>query len=264
MRAAGEASLELRWNESIFNDLNHSSLAIVSIVSAFYRRLSIKWFSMGLRPAKTTRVVKGQPWTRKSIAKPRQSFVKGAPHPKIRQYDMGVDKQYDFEIAMVAEQLVRVRDNAIEAARQIANKYLEKFLAGNYFMKIMPYPHVILREHTLLGVAGADRISKGMKLAFGRPRGTAAQIDAGDRVFIARCYEKDLQTVKTALTRAQRKMSGKYRFTIGPAPKVAYVKEMKKIVEAAPTPTPAAAAPAPGAEAAPAEAKAGEGKEGKK
>lgn len=201
--------------------------------------------SMGLRPAKTIRTVSGQPWTRKSIAKPRQSFVKGAPHPKVRQYDMGVDKQYELEVTLVAQQRVRVRDNALEAARQIANKYLEKHLAGNYFLKLVTFPHVILREHTLLGVAGADRISKGMKLAFGKPRGTAADVKPGDRVFVARCFKKDLQTMKTALTRAQRKMSGKYSLVVRPAPIVAYVREMKKIEEAAPP----APAPAP-AEAA--------------
>lgn len=204
-----------------------------------------------MRPAKTTRRAEGQPWTRKSISKPRQSFVKGAPHPKVRQYDMGVDKQYDLQVTMVSEEPIRLRDNAIEAARQIANKYLEKFLASNYFMKIIPYPHIIIREHTLLGVAGADRISKGMKLAFGHPRGTAAQIYAGDKVFIARCFEKDLGVVKTALTRAQRKMSGRYHFVIGPAPIVTYVREMKKIEEVAPTPAAGAAAAVPGAPGAP-------------
>lgn len=222
-------------------------MVLVSVGSVSVSPLHV--VSMGLRPAKTTRSTKGQPWTRKSVAKPRQSFVKGSPHPKVRQYDMGIDKQYELEVKMVAEEPIRLRDNAIEAARQIANKYLEKFVAGNYFMKIIPYPHAIIREHTLLGVAGADRISKGMKLAFGKPRGTAAQINAGDEVFIARCFKKDLPTVKTALTRAQRKMSGKYRLSIGPAPVVAYVREMKKIIEVAPTPAAPAAAPAPGAPA---------------
>lgn len=164
---------------------------------------------MGIRPAKTSREIRGQPWARTSRKKPRKSFVKGAPSPKVRQYLMGVDKPYDLEVEMREEYGVRIRDNALEAARQSANKYLEKLLPGNYFMQVVPYPHLVLREHSALGVAGADRISKGMKRAFGRPKGRLAQVEGGKPVMRMRIYAKDLNTLKEALRRAAIKMPGK-------------------------------------------------------
>ncbi|MEM4254859.1 MAG: 50S ribosomal protein L16 [Candidatus Norongarragalinales archaeon] len=164
---------------------------------------------MGIRPAKTSRDIRGQPWARTSRKKPRKSFVKGAPQPKVRQYLMGVDKPYELEVEIVEEHGVRIRDNALEAARQSANKYLEKIIPGNYFMQVVPYPHLILREHSALGVAGADRISKGMKRAFGRPKGRLAQVEGGKPVMRMRIYAKDLPTLKEALRRAAIKMPGK-------------------------------------------------------
>ncbi len=169
---------------------------------------------MGIRPARTSRDIRGQPWARISKRKPRKSFVKGAPHPKVRQYLMGVDKPYDLEVEMVEEYGVRIRDNAMEAARQSANKYLEKTLPNNYFMQIVPYPHLVLREHTALGVAGADRISKGMKKAFGRPKGRLAQVEGGKAVMRARIYSKDLNALKEAFGRAAIKMPGSTKLKI--------------------------------------------------
>ena len=164
---------------------------------------------MGIRPARASRDIRGQPWSRTSKRKPRKSFVKGAPHPKVRQYLMGVDKPYDLEVEMVEEYPVRIRDNALEAARQAANKYLEKTLPGNYLMQVVPYPHLVLREHSALGVAGADRISKGMKRAFGKPKGRLAQVEGGKPVVRMRIYAKDLNTLKEAMRRAAIKMPGK-------------------------------------------------------
>ena len=169
---------------------------------------------MGLRPAKTSRAIRGQPWTRISKKKPRKCYVKGAPHPKVRQYIMGVDRPYELEVELVEEHGIRVRDNSLESARQSAGKYLENNMPGRYFFQVVPYPHLVLREHSALGVAGADRISKGMKKAFGRPKGRLAQIEAGRPVFRARILSKDLPILKEAFRRASLKVSGKKRLSI--------------------------------------------------
>ncbi len=220
---------------------------------------------MGIRPARTSRDIRGQPWSRMSKRKPRKSFVKGAPNPKVRQYLMGVDKPYDLEVEMVEEYPVRIRDNALEAARQAANKYLEKTLPGNYFMQVVPYPHLVLREHSALGVAGADRISKGMKRAFGRPKGRLAQVEGGKPVVRMRIYAKDLNTLKEAMRRAAIKMPGKTELKVRDISKdsanlarreVVFAK--REIVEEKPAEEAAAATPAAG------EAPAEEAKEEKK
>ncbi len=170
---------------------------------------------MGLRPARTIREAQGQQWARISISKPRKSYVKGAPRPKLRQYEMGTDKYYERRVDLVAQYAVHVRDNSLEAARQAANKYLEKMLfIDNYFFRVLKYPHLVIREHSALGVAGADRISKGMKRAFGRPKGRMCRANAGDTVFLVYCNENAVSEVKTALTRAKLKLSGGYDLVV--------------------------------------------------
>ncbi len=166
---------------------------------------------MGLRPARTCRTPLGQPWARVSQATPRKSFVKGAPRPRVRQYVMGADKAYELEMDLVADVDVRLRDNALEAARQIANKFLEKNLPLNYYFQLLKYPHYVIREHAALGVAGSDRISKGMKLAFGRPKGRGAGVKKGEPVFRARFMKEDLPIIREALKRAQTKLSGSFK-----------------------------------------------------
>lgn len=227
---------------------------------------------MGIRPARASRELKGQPWSRVSQKKPRKSYVKGAPHPKVRQYLMGVDKPYQLEIEMVEEAPVRIRDNALEAARQAANKYFEKFIPGNYFMQIVPFPHLILREHSALGVAGADRISKGMKRAFGRPKGRMAQVEGGKPVMRARIYSKDLGIAREAFERAAIKMPGKTTLKIKDISKdaanlakreIVFAKkeiEEEKPAEAEPVAEAAAEATAPSQEEAEKQEKPAKGK----
>jgi large subunit ribosomal protein L10e len=204
---------------------------------------------MGLRPARTFRSAYTQAWSRTSQAKPRKSYIKGAPHAKVRQYDMGVLKGYEVEADLVADIDIQVRDNAIEAARLIVNKFLEKNLAGNYYFKIRKYPHIVLREHTSLGVAGADRISKGMKLAFGRPKGRLVRVHAGEILFSVRAARNALPVVREALGRARAKISGAYHTTFRELSEeekaISVVKEFKKIEEPKPEAA-AAAAPAAG------------------
>jgi len=169
---------------------------------------------MGIRPARTCRVLKAQPWTRVSTRKPRKSYVKGVPNSKVRQFNMGTDKRYELEVDLVAQVPIQVRDNSIEAARQAANKYLEKKLFANFYLQVVASPHLVLREHSALGVAGADRISKGMKRAFGKPKGRMARIRPDGVLFRARIMAKDLTVLKKALDRATRKISGKWKLRI--------------------------------------------------
>jgi len=167
-----------------------------------------------LRPARTCRTVKGQAWTRVSQRKPRKSYVKGVPNSRVRQWIMGTPKRMEVEVALVATSPIFVRDNALEAARQATNKFLEKTLVHNYLFRVLKYPHQVVREHTALGVAGADRISSGMKLAFGRPKGRMARLNKGDAVFSVWLRQADLPVAKTALKRGRIKMSGAYDYVV--------------------------------------------------
>jgi large subunit ribosomal protein L10e len=166
---------------------------------------------MGLRPAHTCRDVGKVSWTRYSKKKPRKSYVKALPHNAVQIFDMGdAGKSYEAEIQVVAEKPIRLRDSALEAARQAANKYLEKQIPGNYYFKVVVFPHDIIRENKMIVGAGADRLQKGMRHSFGRPTDRAAKLGAGQPVFKIKFFKKDLGVIEEAVRRARLKLSGTY------------------------------------------------------
>ncbi|MEM3555852.1 MAG: 50S ribosomal protein L16 [Candidatus Micrarchaeia archaeon] len=166
---------------------------------------------MGLRPAHTCRDVGKVSWTRYSKKKPRKSYVKALPHNAVQIFDMGdAGKKYESEIQVIAEKPVQIRDSALEAARQAANKYLEKQIPGNYYFKVAVFPHNIIRENKMIVGAGADRLQKGMRHAFGRPTDRGAKLRANQPVFKIRFFKKDFGFIQEAVRRAKLKLSGTY------------------------------------------------------
>ncbi|MBD3156189.1 MAG: 50S ribosomal protein L16 [Candidatus Aenigmarchaeota archaeon] len=169
---------------------------------------------MGLRPGRCTRKIK-RPYTRVSKKKSK-NYVGTKPPLRIHIFEMG-NKKKDFEKTMhlIGKRAVQIRDNALEASRVNANKFLEKKITPeNYFMKILVYPHQILREHTLATGAGADRFSMGMRKSFGRPKGRAAVVDKGQKIITLKLDKKNLKFGKRALERASDKLPTPCRIVI--------------------------------------------------
>ena len=77
-------------------------------------------------------------------------------------------------------------------------------------LKDMPfahtYPHQILRENKQATGAGADRVSQGMRCAFGKNVGTAARVKRGQRFISIKCHPKDYLAAKDALRKAGMKV----------------------------------------------------------
>jgi ribosomal protein L16/L10AE len=96
---------------------------------------------MPLRPGRTTRKVE-RPYTRQSRRTPRKSYVVGVPFPKTHQFEMGVKGNYDLTLWGIAKSHVQIRDNALEASRIVATKFLEATLGTNFFLKILLFPHL--------------------------------------------------------------------------------------------------------------------------
>ncbi|MBS7618618.1 50S ribosomal protein L16, partial [Candidatus Bathyarchaeota archaeon] len=114
---------------------------------------------------------------------------------------------FKYETRLIALEDAQIRHNALEAARMATNKFLEEKLGGKeYFLKILVYPHHVLREHKIMTGAGADRLSEGMRRAFGRPAGLAARVKKGQNIMILRTAENGLSFAKEALTRGASKM----------------------------------------------------------
>jgi large subunit ribosomal protein L10e len=170
---------------------------------------------MGIRPARSIRDANKVAWTRFSRRKPRKSFVKSMPHADLHQFMMGVQKpDYDIKYELVANEKMYHRDNAIEAARQSMNKVLEKDLLERFFAKVRVYPHHIIRENKMVAGAGADRIQKGMRGAFGKPVDRAALVSRGQTLFEVDTYKVHDQIARKALDRAAKKLSGTWKVKV--------------------------------------------------
>uniref|UniRef100_A0A7C4B9P3 Large ribosomal subunit protein uL16 n=1 Tax=Thermofilum pendens TaxID=2269 RepID=A0A7C4B9P3_THEPE len=156
---------------------------------------------MPLRPGRCYRHFGTPPYT-------RLEYIKSNPPVLVPKFDLGNPKgEFNTRLMLVVEKPGQIRANALEAARQHANKFLSSKLGdANYFMRIAVYPHHILRENKMMAMAGADRLQDGMRLAFGTPIGRAARVQAGQPVVILFVDEKNVEIAKEALRRAASKL----------------------------------------------------------
>jgi len=77
----------------------------------------------------------------------------------------------------------------------------------NYHLKVRVYPHHVLRQNKQASGAGADRVSMGMRLAFGKAIGTAARVAAGQTILTVRVTEKGVVAAKEAMRKAYNKVA---------------------------------------------------------
>ena len=105
---------------------------------------------------------------------------------------------------------------------------MEKVLGkSGYSFKVRMFPHHILRENPLAGVAQADRVSTGMAHSFGKTIGVAAQIKIGKIMFTIGVDKQNLPLARQAMKRASYKL---------PCQCSIVCEERKLPVEAAPAP----------------------------
>ena len=96
---------------------------------------------------------------------------------KIIKFDIGTNHvDYSRQIKILANRDGNVLELALEAARLKCVKRCQALFGKRYHARICVYPHHIFRQHKQ---AKADRISTGMRLAFGVPRIRAARVKAG-------------------------------------------------------------------------------------
>jgi large subunit ribosomal protein L10e len=158
--------------------------------------------------AKNYRAVKGQSFT-------RREFVKGFPAPKITKFTMGDTKtKFAYEARLIAMEQAQIRHNSLEAARVASNRILMDKLVNNYFLRVLPYPHTILRENKMIFGAHADRLQQGMRASFGKPIGTAARIRANQPIIIIGVNAEGVEAAKEALKRGSAKLPITCRITV--------------------------------------------------
>ncbi len=154
-------------------------------------------------PAKMYRKITQRPYT-------RREFMGGVPGLRILQFHSGNKKKLDFPVALhlVTEERGQLRHTAMEAMRITAVRYMDK-KAGrdNYHLHMRAYPHHVLRQNKQASGAGADRVSMGMRLSFGKPIGTAARIYAGQQIVTIHTYARAIEHAKEALRKVSNKIA---------------------------------------------------------
>jgi large subunit ribosomal protein L10e len=143
---------------------------------------------MATRKASCYSKMKAVPYTRKS-KKQKKSYIKAVPNSKVTKYRMGDLKGYrdgKYKTIMIirTKEFVQMRDMALEASRQYLNRFFNEQFGKEFYLELRPYPHHVIRENKMLTGAGADRMSTGMALSFGRTTGRAALIKSGSPLYI--------------------------------------------------------------------------------
>ena len=138
----------------------------------------------------------------------RREYMGGVPGSKIETFDMGnLNQEFPLELALVAEEGCQIRHTALEAARITINRRLMGQLGRmNFYLKIRVYPHHVLRENKQATGAGADRVSEGMRLAFGKAVGTAARVKPGQKVISLFTFHELEEKAKDALRHGAHKL----------------------------------------------------------
>jgi large subunit ribosomal protein L10e len=161
------------------------------------------------KPAKMYRAISKRAYT-------RREYMGGVPGSKVVQFDMGNTKaEFPVRVSIIADESCQIQHKALEAARMSVNRKLQKEIGRmNYHFKLRTYPHQVLRENKQATGAGADRVSEGMRSAFGKAVGTAARVQSGQKVFTIYTTDAMAEKAKKSLRTAGYKLPTPTRIVI--------------------------------------------------
>ena len=137
----------------------------------------------------------------------RQEYIHSKPQTKVTRYALGDTKaDYDYVVTLVADHSAEIGGSALESARITSNKVISLVTGQPFLIRVLAYPHEIVRAHKFMGFAGADRLSQGMRKSFGRSTDRAAKVNAGQPFLAIHTMEAGLEKAKEALRRASKKL----------------------------------------------------------
>merc|ERR1712190_258785 len=112
----------------------------------------------------------------------------------------------------VCDEMQQITSEAMEAARIACNKYMIQNAGKDFFhIRVRPHPFQVLRINKTLSCAGADRLSTGMRGAFGKSYGTAARVHIGQVLISIRTKDEKLPAAVEALQCAKHKFAGRQK-----------------------------------------------------
>jgi large subunit ribosomal protein L10e len=146
----------------------------------------------------------------------RKEYMGGIPGSKIVAFDMGnLSEEFPLEVNLCVEETCQIRHSALESARISINRKLLKDVGRmNFHLKLRVFPHHVLRENKQATGAGADRVSEGMRLAFGKAVGTAARVEKDQVIFTTYTTPQYLEKTKLALRAGSHKLPSPSYLTI--------------------------------------------------
>merc|ERR1711957_846361 len=157
--------------------------------------------AMGRRPARCYRYCHGKPY-------PKSRFCRGVPDPKIRIYDCGKKRT-------PGDEMQQLTSECLEAARIATNKYMINNAGRDFFHgRIRPHPYHVLRINKTLSCAGADRLSTGMRGAYGKAYGVAARVQIGQVLISVRTKDDKVSVAAEALRLAKFKFAGRQKIFV--------------------------------------------------
>merc|ERR1719440_2350779 len=113
---------------------------------------------------------------------------------------------------MVSDEKQQISSECLESARISANKYMVNNAGRDFFhIRMRPHPYDVLRINKTLSCAGADRLSTGMRGAFGKSYGTAARVHIGQVLISVRTKEDKIDIAAEALRRSKYKFPGRHK-----------------------------------------------------
>ncbi|MDA0647823.1 MAG: 50S ribosomal protein L16 [archaeon] len=160
---------------------------------------------MARKPASMYRQLKGPAYT-------RRKYIGGVPNNRIMQFHVGNRRaaevgEFKVIIELRSDNNVQIRHIALEAGRVIANSTIRKVIGmDGYSLRVHTFPHHVLRENKQATGAGADRVSQGMRCAFGKNVGTAARVKRGQRIMSIQTNPENYLLARDSLRKASMKM----------------------------------------------------------
>jgi len=122
-----------------------------------------------------------------------------------------VKDNHDFKISLVTMEEKIIFPESLESVRLTVNRLLLSKLGRlNYYLEIVKYPHLILREHRMAKGAKADRISEGMRRSFGKANRRAMRIKEKDPliiIYFTPTATKLLLMLKSIINKTNSKLS---------------------------------------------------------
>ncbi|MFQ6075399.1 MAG: 50S ribosomal protein L16 [Candidatus Bathyarchaeia archaeon] len=144
----------------------------------------------------------------------QKKYIRGVKPSEITRFEFGEDKDYQLKVSLVSLQNGEISDRALESFRVAVRRILTQTVEKAYYFKIKAYPHHITRRHKALSFAGADRLSKGMRLSFGKVDGCAARVKRGQTISYVKGGLNTASFLKQALHEGQGKLPLKTKIVV--------------------------------------------------